>query len=222
MATGDGRHELHFREWMRGHMGFGRLEDMTDPDLDRMGWSPLALRMRMEVPDVPRFWKEPGHQGRSRGIVDCPGLGGERPIEYGRFNLLTEGPDSGHQHMLYVMHIRDRLDREVTLAGYKDVITGGGNAWEDTTLLLTRLHRGWFDPAEEDGGEVIATGLLRIRLVNFLRQLTTFRPGPNDGLVGGLEAMVGFGTQFTLHLAAVYLLGRRRHRHPAQPDPSGH
>ncbi|MGZ4785614.1 MAG: hypothetical protein ACXV5S_08075, partial [Acidimicrobiales bacterium] len=92
--------------------------------------------------------------------------------------------------------------------GYKELVTGGDDIWEETTLLLTQLHRGWLEAEDDWSQDVIASGLLRIRLTDFLRQLTTFRPGPDDSLVGAVVAMTSFGPSFIGRLGRIYLSGR--------------
>ncbi len=206
---------LDFRERMRGHMAFRDLEDLTDVNVDRTGWTRLEMRLNMHVPDVPRFWGEPEHRGESTGTIICPGLGGSLPVHAGHFNLLDGAHGPGHQHMTYLMQFADRLGRPVTLTGYKELITGGDDIWEETTLLLTQLHRGWLEADDDWDQDVIASGLLRIRLVDFLRQLTTFRPGPHDSLVGAVVAMTSFGPSFIGRLGRIYLAGRvDTGRHP--------
>jgi cholesterol oxidase len=199
---------LDFRERMRGHVAFRDLDDLTDVNVDRTGWTRLAMRLNMHVPDVPRFWSEDEHRGESTGTIICPGLGGELAVHAGHFNLLSGAHGPGHEHMTYLMQFSDRLGRPVTLTGYKELIRGGGDPWEETTLLLTQLHRGWIEEGDDWDRDVIAAGLLRIRLTDFLRQLTTFRPGPHNSVTGAIVAMTTFGPNFIGRLARIYLSGR--------------
>jgi len=200
-------------------VAFRDLDDLTDVNVDRTGWTRLEMRLKMHVPDVTRFWAEPDHRGESTGTIICPGLGGELEVHAGHFHLLSGARGPGHQHMTYLMQFSDRLGRPVTLTGYKELIAGGVDPWEETTLLLTQLHRGWLDVAADDDDDwdrdVIATGLLRIRLTDFLRQLTTFRPGPHDSVTGGILAMTTFGPSFIGRLGRIYLSGRRADTGPA-------
>ena len=211
------RRELRFRERSQGQVAFDRLDQMTDPDPDGTGWTPLALRLHMRVDDAVGFWDGDTHRGRCSGEVRCPGLGGRLELHDGRFDLLvppstaaaTTGVDPSHLHMRYVLTFADRLDRAFTLVAYKEVRTGGTNPWQDTTVFLTRLVHGWGDPGDGPSPDVVATGVLRLRLVDFLVQLTTFRPGPDDDLLGGIEALTTFGPVFMWRLARLYLTGWR-------------
>jgi cholesterol oxidase len=202
------RRALDFRERMRGHIALRDLSDMTDENADRTGWTRLEMRLNMHVADVPRFWSEAEHRGESTGTIICPGLGGELAVRSGHFNLLDSDHGPGHQHMTYLMQFSDRLGRPVTLTGYKELITGGDDIWEETTLLLTQLHRGWLEADDDWTRDVIGSGLLRIRLVDFLHQLTTFRPGPHDSPLGAVVAMTTFGPSFVGRLARIYLASR--------------
>ena len=60
--------------------------------------------------------------------------------------------------MTYLMQFSDRLGRPVTLTGYKELITGGDDIWEETTLLLTQLHRGWLEADDDWDRDVIGAG----------------------------------------------------------------
>jgi cholesterol oxidase len=206
------RRALDFRERMRGHVAVRDLSDLTDDNADHTGWTRLEMRLKMHVADVPRFWSDVEHRGESTGTIICPGLGGELPVRAGHFNLLDSDHGPGHQHMTYLMQFSDRLGRPVTLTGYKELITGGDDIWEETTLLLTQLHRGWLEADDDWNRDVIGAGLLRIRLVDFLHQLTTFRPGPHDSPLGAVVAMTTFGPSFIGRLARIYLAGRAEAR----------
>ena len=84
----------------------------------------------------------------------------------------------------------------------------GFDVWKDTTTLFTHVLRGHVEVGDDDGAELVASGVLHIRIRDFARQLTTFRAGgPSVG--AQLGALLKFGWIFTAQLAQAYLRKRR-------------
>src|SRR5207249_1705871 len=75
--------------------------------------------------------------------------------------------------------------------------------WADTTTLFTRILKGHVEPEEEEQAEVVASGIITIHYLDFLKQLTTFRTeGPTP--VARASALAEFGTFFLGKLWDVY------------------
>jgi hypothetical protein len=204
---------MHFKERMRGHVAFDHLTDLVTTTVDGTGWVEIELQFRMFVDDVHGFWKG-DHVGQLEGIVDCRELGGPCRVRRGHFQLMT--PVDGnprHQHMLYHAQFTDSQGRELTLNGYKEVITGEFNALEDTTAMLTRIHDGWTDDSQKWSANAIAAGVLRISVVDVITQLFTFR-ADGAGPVGALRTIMSFIWHFNMKLWTVYGIGRRRRQLP--------
>lgn len=204
---------LHFKERMKGHVAFDHLTDLVTTTVDGTGWVEVALEFRMFVPDVPGFWKG-DHVGHLEGDIDCKELGGRCPVRDGHFQLMipVDG-DPRHQHMLYHAQFTDAQGRELTLNGYKEVIRGEFDPLEDTTAMLTRIFEGWTDDSQKWSTDAIATGVLRISVVDVVTQLFTFR---SDG-AGPLRALRTTGLfiwNFNRKLWTVYGFGRRRRQVP--------
>src|SRR5436305_6929192 len=98
--------------------------------------------------------------------------------------------------MLYRLWFRDGVGHPLTLTGFKLVRDDPGfDIWRDTTTLFTRILRGHLEASQERDAEVVASGILCIRLRDFARQLTTFRTrGPDPAARAG--ALVRFGWLF--------------------------
>jgi cholesterol oxidase len=122
-------------------------------------------------------------------------------VEQGTFNLFVEdGPDD-RRLMRYRLCYTDGEGRRRTLSGTKKVLHGPPTRiWPDTSTLYVRLLDGHVGAGEEDGAEVVAAGVLNIRLTDFARQLTTFRTSGPDGL----EKLLRFGRFFAGELWEVY------------------
>jgi hypothetical protein len=111
--------------------------------------------------------------------------------------------------MLYRLWIHDGVGHPLTMTGFKLVKDDAGfDVWKDTTTLFTTVLQGHVP--EGEAGEHLASGVLRIRVRDFAKQLTTFRAG-GPSLGKQLGALVRFGVVFMQQLAEAYLRkGRRR------------
>jgi cholesterol oxidase len=111
--------------------------------------------------------------------------------------------------MLYRLWFRDGVGHPLTLTGFKLVRDDAGfDVWKDTTTLFTHVLRGHVEVGEDADAEMVASGVLRIRIRDFAKQLTTFRAG-GPSLAAQLGALVKFGWIFTAQLAQAYLRKRR-------------
>ena len=98
--------------------------------------------------------------------------------------------------MLYRLWFRDGVGHPLTLTGFKLVRDDAGfDVWKDTTTLFTHVLRGHVEVGGDADAELVASGVLRIRVRDFAKQLTTFRAGgPSVG--AQLGALVKFGWIF--------------------------
>jgi hypothetical protein len=156
---------------MSGSLRFGELEQGES--------FPLALEVEVQIEDVDRFVSDPDHEAEIGGRICCPALGGALPVDDGVLNLFVESGVPGRRLMRYRIRFRDAVGHPLTLVGVKTVEDDRGfDAWKDTTTLETAIYAGHLDAADEGAREheLLATGTLRLSLLAFLQQLTTFRP----------------------------------------------
>jgi hypothetical protein len=200
---------VKFTEEMLGHVTFGEADFNRGAVPDRPGAGALKFHLTIVVDDIHRFGTDPMRQAGSFGWIDCDALGGRLPIERGVFNLFVD-TEPGVKRMLYRLFFRDGVGHPVTLSGYKLVRDDAGfDVWRDTTTLFTRVYRGHVEEHEEADAELVAAGVLRIRMRDFARQLTTFRAsGP--GAAARLGALARFGWIFVGQLAEAYLFSKGR------------
>ncbi|APR86683.1 cholesterol oxidase [Minicystis rosea] len=170
MSPGDGDYDVAFRE--------GRQDRRA-----------LMFHLTITVDDVDRFVTHPDHEARAEGTVRSEAFGGAMPVERGVFNLFVEHGTTDRKEMLYRLYFRDAAGQPLTLSGFKDIKNDPGfDVWSDTTTLFTRILRGHVPKEAEPDAEVVATGILHIFLLDFAKQLGTFRTeGPSvaaraDGL----------------------------------------
>jgi cholesterol oxidase len=150
------------------------------------------------VDDVPAFLADPDHEARVDGWLDLPAHGGRRPLLDGRLALFpVDDPGTGTDRtMEYRLGLTDGAGRELVLLGRKRLTAGAPSGlWRETTTLPFRLS------PPDDGHGTAATGTLRLRPLDFARQLASFRAsGP-----GGPAAMGQFGRFFLGRLRHIYL-----------------
>jgi hypothetical protein len=95
-------------------------------------------------------------------------------------------------------------DWTLTLSGIKDLYDDPGmDFMGDTTRVFARIYRGMVADDEEEIADLVATGSLREGMINFLKQLATFRaegPTPADRT----SALTRFGVFYFGRLWDVY------------------
>jgi hypothetical protein len=200
---------VQFTEEMLGHVTFVESDFARGAAPERDGAGALKFHLTIVVDDIERFGTDPTRRAGAHGYLDCDALGGRLPVEHGVFNLFVD-TEPGVKRMLYRLHFRDGAGHPLTLSGFKLVKDDAGfDVWKDTTTLFTRVLRGHVDEQQEASAEIVASGVLRIRIRDFARQLTTFRAGgPDAG--AKLGALAKFGTIFLGQLAEAYLRKGRR------------
>jgi cholesterol oxidase len=171
---------FRFTEEMRGYVAFGERDYHCGAAAGREAESRLRVRLTVEVDDLARFTTDPNREARIAGWIDWEALGGRLPIERGVFNLLVGAEDTERQQIRYRLFVRDGVGHPVTLAGEKRVGAPGLRVWSDTTTLYVRVLSGHAEAEDEGDAELIATGIVRLRPIDFARQITTFRAtGPS-------------------------------------------
>ena len=201
-------HEAHtalqFTEVMKGYVGAGTSDYRQGSDSGRSHGTNLSFQLTIKVEGVNRFIVNPQHEAAAEDWIESPILGGRRPVEKGVFNLLVDSENPARKAMYYRLFVRDSGGRQLTLVGYKDVKDdAGSDLWSDTTTLYTRLVEGFREEHEDSGSQVVAAGILRIEMLDFLHQMTTFRvTGPT--LADRTAALTRFGRLFMGKLWDVY------------------
>jgi hypothetical protein len=193
---------VRFTEEMLGHVTFGEEDVLRGAHAERDGAAALKFHLTIVVDDIERFSRDPSRSAGAHGYIVCDALGGKLGVEHGAFNLFVD-TEPGVKRMLYRLFFRDGAGHPLTLSGHKLIEDNAGfDVWRDTTTLFTRVLRGHVQ--EDDGAELVASGVLRIRARDFARQLTTFR--------GSVGALLKFLTIFLGQLAEAYLRKGRRAR----------
>jgi hypothetical protein len=199
---------VQFTEEMLGHVTFDETDYNRGANADRPGAGFFKFHLTIAVDDIARFGGDPRREAGAFGWIQSDALGGRLLVEHGVFNLFVD-TEPGVKHMLYRLFFRDGVGHPLTMSGFKLVRDDAGfDVWRDTTTLFTRVYRGHVSAEEEESAELVASGVLRIRMRDFAKQLTTFRGGP--GPVAGLGAIARFGIIFMRQLFEAYVLSKGR------------
>jgi len=202
---------VRFTEEMLGHVTFGETDYGRGAAPARDGAAALKFHLTIDVDDMARFAHDATRRADAVGYVQCEALGGRLPVERGVFHLFVD-TRPGEKRMLYRLWFRDAVDHPLTLSGYKLIRDDAGfDVWKDTTTLFTRVLEGHVGEGEDDAAAVIASGIIRIRVRDFAKQLTTFRAGGDDARAKA-GALAQFGAIFVGQLAQAYLHKGRRVR----------
>ena len=199
VAGSGGTVGVAFTEQMKGFVGFGEHDPARGAQAGEDTDTRCMFELTISVDDLDRFEADRDHLGRAEGVVRCDALGGERPVERGWFNLFVGGRD---KRMLYRLHLTDGEGHLVTLTGHKVVADDRGvdSVWADTSTLYTKLLAGHVQPEADEAADVLAAGILRIKPLDFARQLTTFDTTPDHRP----DAVARFGALFAGNLWEVY------------------
>ncbi|MER5549146.1 patatin-like phospholipase family protein [Streptomyces sp. NPDC002589] len=196
---------LRFSERMTGAIAFGAARGTRVVSKDRPGWERLSMRLTIHIDELDRFIVVPEHPARISGQIHCEALGGRCEVESGSFNLFVEEGDPEHLRMHYRLFFTDRAGHPLTLSGDKTVDEESCHGlWAATTTLYTRILRGHVAAGGEADAEVVASGVVRLRLPDFICELASFRVR-SDTARGRLAALGRFGQFFAGRLWDVYL-----------------
>lgn len=207
MTDREGPTGVRFTEEMKGYVSFGERDYERGAREGRQSGTRLMFHLTIEVGDLDRFAADARRAAGARGWVGCEALGGRLPVESGAFNLLVDEVGSGRKRMLYRLFFRDGVGHPLTLTGTKFVGAGSGvRVWRDTTTLYVRVVRGHVEEGDDPAAETVASGILRLRPWDFVRQLATFR-ADGDSPTARIAAVGRFDALFLGGLWQVY--GRR-------------
>lgn len=194
--------KLSFTEDMKGYVTFGEADFSQGFKAKERHY--LSVHLTIKVEGVNQFVTDPKHQALVEGYVECEALGGKLPVEQGTFNLFVDEGDPTHKQMVYRLYFQDAAGHPLTLSGFKDVKDDPGyDLWSDTSTLFTRVLQGHIEPEDEEQAKIVASGIIQIHMLDFLKQLTTFRTaGPT--VVDRAAVLTRFGTFFLGKLWDVY------------------
>lgn len=187
---------LRFTEEMKGFASPGQHSSAEGYAQGKAGNTPLQFQLTLCMDDLDRFIADPDHAARAIGHLESPLFGGRCPVLQGAFNLFTASGDANRKTMRYRLFFEDTQGQPLTLSGVKNIRNDPGpDLWADTTTLYTNVLAGHVSAAEEASARIVASGIVHIGVMDFLRQLTTFRADAPT-LSQRLAAIERFGSFF--------------------------
>lgn len=206
--------KLSFTEQMKGFITFDELDYDKGARAGKKSGTKIMFHLTITIDGVNRFVTDPEHDTDDlNGYINCESLGGELPVEGGKFNLFVDDVDPAVKRMLYRLFFKDSQGNPLTLSGFKLIKDDPGmDLWHDTTTLFTRILNGHVSAEDEMAAAndpeklkqmVKASGIIVIHFFDFLKQLTTFSTeGPT--ISDRASAMARFGRLFMGKLWDVY------------------
>lgn len=195
---------LRFTEPMQGYLGFGATECGPGRDQGRKAGDAVHARLQVKVEGVNRFITTPEHDATIEGTITCKRFGGARPIQQGTFNLFTDAGDPTRRKVTYRLVFEDGQGAPLTLDGWKEIHDDPGpDGWSDTTTLYAKIYRGAVAPGAEATAEVVAAGILRVDMLDFLKLIASFRVEAPT-LADRTAALARFGAFYLGKLWDVY------------------
>ncbi len=160
--------------------------------------SRFMFHLTIKIPDVDFFIRDPEARGTAEGYVEWAGADGRLQVRDGVFNCFVDvdEPKENIRHMKYRLFVEAKDGQKFTVSGHKIVKDdGASNIWRDTSTLYTQILDGHVAEDQEDDAKPLALGILRIKIADFARQLTTFRS--NGATVEErVQALAKFGRFF--------------------------
>jgi predicted acylesterase/phospholipase RssA len=193
---------LSFTEEMKGFASPGEVDYNAGFEKGRANDTSLMVHLTIATDDAAKFVTDPQHEAGVTGYIRTDG--GERPVDQGWFNLLVDTQDPARKAMYYRLIFSDAQNRPRTLIGFKDVRSHDhSDVWTDTTTLYTRILDGHVAHDGDPGATILAAGIIRIHMLDFLKELGTFRV-EGSTVAARIGALTRFGSLFLGKLWDVY------------------
>ena len=188
---------IAFTETMKGHVtkGWAPPDDYAGAEkAGQASHSRLEFTLTITMPDLDAFLVSPQHAGKAVGTVRADGFtpASGVPVTDGVFNLFVNGEEFYQRRMLYALPFTGSDGKTYLLHGFKDVRDHGHfDVWGATSTLYTVIREG-----TSHEGSVLATGIMKIHIPDFLHQLTTFTAVGATSAIQKAKALTRFGESF--------------------------
>ena len=191
---------LAFTETMAGHISAtgchhrpcGHVERIRDDYTNGAAWgqsegSECHFKLTVTTDNLHRMIEDTQHRSRITGEVVVSAVSPDPlRVREGTFRLLVADPDKAESwKMLYDM-VLEGPDGPIYFHGFKTLEQRGkSDPWTDLTTLFVTLRHG-----DDETGELIGRGILKLGIDEFMRQLTTITVHDTDTLVGHVINMI--------------------------------
>ena len=165
---------IRFTETMKGYFSTEVTDDFQQAyDQGKADDSNFQFILTIQSEDMEDMIENDQHPARMVGSVSAPALSDEPlVVTDGHFNLFVDHPNEpGTKNMKYRMKLTSQTGDSFYFYGYKVLRDDfGPDMWHDTTTLYISVWRG-----QDDTGELLGKGILKIRPEDFMKQLATMK-----------------------------------------------
>ena len=191
---------LAFTETMAGHISAtgchhrpcGHVERIRDDYVNGAAWGQseggaCSFKLTVTTDNLHRMIDDTQHRSQITGQVSISTISPDpMPVRDGTFRLLVADSDKVESwKMLYDM-VLEGPDGPIHFHGFKTLEERGkSDPWTDLTTLFVTLRHG-----EDDSGELIGRGLLKLGIDEFMHQLNTITVHDADTLVGHIVNLI--------------------------------
>lgn len=192
-----GSQGLTFTETMKGYWTPGERDHERGYELGQHALSELEVTLTIDIDDMDSFIANPDHEASITGVVRAPSFDGTCAVIDGSFKLFVQNRTATRE-MRYELDFLHK-GKPLTLRGFKTLRNDFGlDLWADTTTLFV-------DILEPGRAKPLGSGVIKIELLDFAKQLTTIR-GRGRGAIDRTAALAAFTKFFIGGLWREYVL----------------
>lgn len=184
---------MDFTETMAGHISatgthhrhWAKPERIRDDYANGAAWgeaeeSACSFKLTVATDNLHRMIEDKHHRSRITGEVLVTAISPEpMKVRQGEFQLLVTNPDRAESWIMNYTMVLEGPDGPIHFRGFKTLEQRGkSDPWTDLTTLFVTLRHG-----EDESGELIGRGVLKLGIQEFMRQLTTITVRDADTLV---------------------------------------
>ncbi|UCD84794.1 MAG: hypothetical protein JSU92_01000 [Deltaproteobacteria bacterium] len=163
---------IRFAERMSGFFAEGVGEPAEGYQEGRKRDKKISFRVKIFIDSLQEFVRNPDYEARIEGYLDADSLGNGLPLEDGRFNMFSGGPESGLRYITYRFRFCLQSGEKFYLKGVKEIHSDRGyysSEGEQKTLFI-KIYRG-----ESEEGEPRGSGILTFKMKDFLPLMFSMR-----------------------------------------------
>lgn len=191
---------MDFTETMAGHISatashhrpWGHVERIRDDYENGAAWgqseeSECSFKLTVATDNLHAMIENKHHRSRITGKVLVSAISPEpMKVLEGEFQLLVTNPDRAESWTMNYTMLLEGPEGPVHFHGFKTLEQRGkSDPWTDLTTLFVTLRHG-----EDETGELIGRGVLKLGIDEFMRQLTTITVRDSDTLVGHVVNLI--------------------------------
>jgi len=205
---------IQFTEKMAGTFGTGVTDSFENGAAKNQS---LSFVLTVASDNLQAMQDDPNHAASIFGTVTADFLSQQDlSVNQGNFYLFKRDPNTVNGRLMrYELPMTDVSGKQWFLEGEKHVHDGlGFDLWDDTTTLFVTIYHG-----ENNQGEILGKGILKIAADDFAKQMTTLQARNAQSKKQAIEAVVRFGRLFAGPVIETYggILAPRRAFNPHEP-----